>query len=128
MFRLNDLFGVNLAHTAERLAVVALDNLDPIQRAAKALLAANRVFLERFLDARADLDCYRPGIGTVVFPRLKSGRVEELCRRAREEYETSVVPGRFFGSPEHFRIGISGSTETVAEGLDRLGRALDEVR
>jgi aspartate/methionine/tyrosine aminotransferase len=127
MFRLNDLFGVNLAHATERLAVVALDHLDPIAASAKALLAANRVFLDRFLDSRTDLECFRPGLGTVVFPRLKSGRVEELCARARDRYETSVVPGRFFGRPDHFRIGISGSTETVAEGLERLGKALDDV-
>jgi aspartate/methionine/tyrosine aminotransferase len=127
IWRLNDLFGVNAAHAAERLGVVALDNLEPIAAGARALLDANRVLLERFLDGREDLACVRPGVGTVVFPLLKRGRVEDLCARARERYDTSVVPGRFFGRPEHFRIGISAPTETVAEGLERLGLALDEA-
>lgn len=127
IWRLNDLFCVNAAHAAERLSVVALDNLGPIAAASRALLDTNRPLLDRFIDARRDVSCFRPGFGTVVFPRLKSGRVEELCTHARERYETAVVPGRFFGRPEHFRIGISASTERVAEGLERLAKALDEL-
>jgi aspartate/methionine/tyrosine aminotransferase len=45
----------------------------------------------------------------------------------RDKYETSVVPGRFFEMPEHFRIGIGGTTENVREGLARMGAALDEL-
>jgi len=127
IWRLNDLFGVNLAHPAERLSVVALDNLEPIAAGAQALLDANRVLLDRFLDTRGDLSCFRSGFGTVAFPLLKSGRVEELCACALERYETSVVPGGFFGRPEHFRIGLRAPTEMVAEGLVRLGKALDET-
>lgn len=126
IFRLNDLFGVNLAHAAERLSVAALDHLDRLAARARALLDANRPLLHRFLDSRSDLECARPEFGTVLFPRLVGGRVEELCALLRERHETCVVPGRFFGRPEHFRVGISAPTPTLAEGLDRLGRALDE--
>jgi len=126
IWRLNDLFGVNAAHPAERLSVVALDNLDRIARRARALLEANRRLLHGFLDARRDLACGRPEFGTVVFPRLEHGAVDALCRRLLERYETSVVPGRFFGRPEHFRVGISVPTEMLAEGLERLAKALDE--
>jgi len=50
-----------------------------------------------------------------------------LCRILREKYETSVVPGNFFEMPEHFRIGISGDTNQLNAGLERLGKALDEI-
>jgi aspartate/methionine/tyrosine aminotransferase len=49
-----------------------------------------------------------------------------LCELLREKYETSVVPGRFFEMPAHFRVGLGGDSETLAEGLERLGGALDE--
>jgi len=127
LWRLNDLFGVNPAHAAERLSVVALDNLDRIAARARGLLEANRPLLHRFLDARQDVSCARQEFGTVVFPRLERGAVDGLCERLRERYDTSVVPGRFFGRPEHFRIGISVSTEVVAGGLERLAKALDEL-
>lgn len=127
MWRLNDLFVTNAAHPAQRLSVIAFDNLDRFADRARDLLAANHVLLRRFLDARADLSCARPRFGTVVFPRLERGSVDALCGVLRDRYQTSVVPGRFFGSPDHFRIGISRPTDMVAEGLDRLSRALDEL-
>jgi aspartate/methionine/tyrosine aminotransferase len=44
----------------------------------------------------------------------------------REKYETSVVPGEFFGMPRHFRLGIGGETAALQAGLERLGAALDQ--
>jgi len=46
----------------------------------------------------------------------------------REKYETTVVPGSFFERPEHFRLGIAGETDVLEAGLERLGRALDEIK
>ena len=127
MWRLNDLYGVIAAHPAERLSVVALDHLERIGARAQALLAANRARMDAWLDSRDDLRAARPPAGTVVFPRLRRGSVEALCARLREAYETSVVPGRFFEMPEHFRLGLGGETATLAEGLKRLAAALDEL-
>ena len=127
MWRINDLHGAIPAHAAERLAVVALDHLPAIAAAARALLARNRALLAAFLDTRRDLETVRPEAGTIVFPRLAGGEVEALCRLLRERHETSVVPGAFFESPGHFRLGIGGETEMVEEGLARLARALDEL-
>jgi aspartate/methionine/tyrosine aminotransferase len=127
MWRLNDLFGVIPAHPAERLSVLALNHLDRIAGRARALLEANRPLLGRFLDSRGDLECVRPPYGTVAFPRLKSGKVEQLCSLLREKYETTIVPGRFFEMPEHFRLGIGGNTGMLAAGLDRLAAALDAL-
>jgi len=127
MWRLNDLFGVNAAHPAELLSVIALDNLEKIAARAKKLLAANRVQLNKFFDSRRDLTVVRPEAGTIAFPHLAGGNVDRLCALLRERYETSVVPGRFFEMPEHFRVGIAGAPETIAGGLERLGAALDEV-
>jgi aspartate/methionine/tyrosine aminotransferase len=128
MWRINDLHGSTAAHPAELLSVIALYHLDRVAARARELLARNRALLDRFLGARGDLEAVPPAAGTVAFPRLAGGRVDELCRRLRDRYETSVVPGRFFEMPDHFRIGIGEETEIVAEGLARLGRALDEMR
>lgn len=127
IWRLHDIFGGIPAHPAERLSVAALANLDRIAARARTLLDANWPVLNRFLDSRDDLDTFRPPYGTVVSPRLKSGQVERLCALLREKYETSVVPGRFFEMPEHFRIGIGIPTDILQEGLQRLSAALDEM-
>ena len=129
MWLLNDLFSATQVHIGERLSVVALNQIDEIAARAKALLDRNRALLNAFLDMREDLECVRPQFGTVMFPRLRSGEtVTRLCRLLREKYETTVVPGRFFERPTHFRVGISGDTDTLEAGLERLGNALDEIK
>jgi aspartate/methionine/tyrosine aminotransferase len=127
MWRLNDLFGVNAAHPAELLSVVALDQLPQISARAKQLLTTNRALLKKLLDSRKDLLTIRPEAGTIAFPQLTTGPAEAFCQLLREKYETSVGPGRFFEAPAHFRIGIGGETENVREGLSRVATALDDL-
>lgn len=124
--RLNDLFAATPAHPAERMSVIAFDHLELFRGRARELLAKNRPLLETFLDSREDLECFRPLVGTVVFPRLRQGDPETFFQLLREKYETSVVPGSFFEMPRHFRLGIGGPTQDLREGLERLGAALDE--
>ena len=126
IWRLNDLFGVNTAHPAERMSVMAFDHLEQFRERARALLATNRALLDAFLDSRHDLECFRPPGGTVVFPRLIHGDAEAFLKLLREKYETTVVPGKFFEMPQHFRIGIGGETTGLRDGLERLSAALDE--
>jgi len=128
MWHINDLYGVNAAHPAELLSVIALDNLSRVEARAKRLLNANRPVLDAFLQSRQDLECVRPEFGTVAFPKLRKGSVEALDRLLREKYETAVVPGSYFDMPQHFRIGIGGDPEMTRIGLERLGAALDELR
>jgi len=128
IWRLNDLMMNNPAHAAERLSCIALSNLERIKDRARLLLETNRAAWTRFVDSRDDLDELRSPYGTVSFPRWKQGNVDRLCDVLREEYETTVVPGRFFQMPEHFRIGLGCETDVFAHGIQRLGLALDALR
>ena len=111
-------------HPAELLAVIALDNLNRVRDRARSLLDPNRALVNDFLKQHPMLDCEPSCFGTTVFPRLKAGDAEEFVKMAREQFETSVVPGDFFEQPQHFRIGFCGATETVRGGLERLSAAL----
>jgi len=125
MWRLNDLFGVNQAHPAERISVIALQNFETIRKWSRALLYRNRQLLNQFLATRNDLAVQPLNFGTVVFPRLLTGSVDRFCELFREKYEGSVVPGSFFEMPDHFRMGIGGESDAVAASLKQLGTALD---
>ncbi|HSS22222.1 MAG TPA: pyridoxal phosphate-dependent aminotransferase [Pyrinomonadaceae bacterium] len=127
MWRLNDLFAATAVHAGERLSVVALKQLGQIGGTASQRLHLHRQMLNDFLDSRDDLETIRPACGSIMFPRVKHGRCERLCELLREKYDTTVVPGKFFELPDHFRIGMGGDTETFTEGLSRLGQALDEL-
>ncbi|HET8890564.1 MAG TPA: pyridoxal phosphate-dependent aminotransferase [Candidatus Angelobacter sp.] len=128
MFRINDLHGATFAHPAELLSVVALQKLPQIAAQMKSMLDANRRLLHDFLLGRDDLDYFWPEYGTIVFPRLKHGDVASLCDILRRDFETSVVPGNFFESPDRFRIGVGTPTESVQEALHKLGLGLDRYR
>jgi aspartate/methionine/tyrosine aminotransferase len=128
IWRLNDLFGVNAAHLAEQASVLAFDRLDELRGKASRLLRINRELLGSFLDANPELECFRPSAGTVVFPKLPDGDPEVFLELLREKYETTVVPGKFFGMARHFRIGIGGETDMVRGGLERIDAALKEFQ
>lgn len=128
IWRLNDLFGVIPAHVAERLTVVVLKNFELVAARARGILNPNRESLNRFLAGREDLESTPLVAGTVTFPRLRTGRVDALCDRLRQNYETTVVPGHYFDMPDHFRIGIGRDPAETVEGLRRLGCALDDLR
>jgi aspartate/methionine/tyrosine aminotransferase len=124
MWRLNDLFGSIPAHPAELLSVVAFQHLRTIRERTRKIVDADRMLLNDFLSQQTGVSTGRTLFGTTSFLRLKNGDAEQFLERLRTEYETSAVPGRFFGSRNHFRIGMGVNTEMFGEGLRRIGLAL----
>jgi aspartate/methionine/tyrosine aminotransferase len=127
MWRLNDLFGVNQAHQAERLGCIAVDNLDRVTGDNPAMLERNRTLFNHFVASRPDLDCAPAEHGITAFPRWHGGDTQRLDDHLRDRYDTSVVAGRWFEMPERFRIGFGLPTPDFEEGLTRLGAALDDL-
>ncbi len=128
MFHINDLHGATFAHPAELLSVIAFARLPQIAAKAKSILDANRRLLQDFLRGRDDLDYFWPEFGTIVFPRLKEGNLDALCQLLRSSFDTSVAPGRFFETPDRFRMGVGAGTDAVRDALQQLGRGLDRYR
>jgi hypothetical protein len=128
MRHINDLYGVNAAYPADLLSVIALDNLNRVSARAMKLRASNRPSLDAFLRSRDDLAYFAPDFGTIVFPKLLRGSVNELDELLREKYETAIVPGSYFDMPQHFRLGIGGDPEMTQLALERLAAGLDEIR
>jgi aspartate/methionine/tyrosine aminotransferase len=128
MWRLNDLFGVNQAHPAERLACIAFEHIEEVTGDSKAMLRRNRDRWNGFVGSRDDIECMPAEHGITAFPRWAGGSTERLDSKLRERYDTAVVPGRWFEMPEHFRVGFGLASEDFEEGLNRLGSALDELQ
>ena len=124
---LRDIFDGIGPQPSERLSVVALNKLPKVIARAKRILETNRAVLNEFLDSREELDVVRTESGTTSFPCLLKGRVEDLYDSLHQKYETAIVPGRFFESPQHFRVGMCAEPELFSEGVKRLGAALDEL-
>jgi aspartate/methionine/tyrosine aminotransferase len=128
MRRLDDIFAASAPNVMERLSVLAINRLPRIAARARIILQTNRKTLNDFLKRHDDVDAVRMQFGTTSFPRLQNADVEKLCALLIEKYETSVVPGRFFESPQHIRIGLCCEPEKFEIGIQRLDAALDELR
>ncbi len=127
MRRLNDLYASLPPHLAERLSVVAFDRLPVLRARANAMIDANRAAYREILGGHPALDQTVFDQGTTVFPRLVGGDADGFFTRLLANYETSVVPGRFFGRPDHVRIGLGGDPAMTRGGLERIKAALEQA-
>ena len=127
MWRLNDLFGVNQAHQAERLGCIAFDHIDEVIGERPAMLERNRKLFNEFLATRTDLECAPAVHGITAFPRWNGGDTQRLDDHLREHYECAIVPGRWFEMPDHFRVGFGIPTDLFSEALVRLSQGIDDL-
>ena len=83
----------------------------------------------------------RSGLLQLVFHPETAADAHALAERLRpehvltaqvrvsgERYDTAVVPGRWFETPDHFRIGFGLPTDDFEEAIGRLGSALDDLQ
>ena len=124
MRRLNDLFGVHPPHVAERMSVVAFERLPQLRARATAIVDANRAAYRELLGGHPRLEQTVFDHGAAVFPRLAGTDGDAFFQRLTSQYETSVAPGRFFGMPDHVRIGLGADPAMTREGLTRIAEAL----
>ncbi|HKW77336.1 MAG TPA: aminotransferase class I/II-fold pyridoxal phosphate-dependent enzyme [Terriglobales bacterium] len=128
MWNLHDIHAGTYPFIAEALSVIAFEKLPEIAARTKAMLEENRRLLRDFLKQQDALEYIWPEYGTVVFPRLKQGKVDDFCEVLRRDFDASVVPGRFFEMPDRFRMGVGIATEQVRAALEQLGAALERYR
>src|SRR5215813_9030519 len=122
---MNDLFGAVGSMPSDTLSVAAFRVLDKLESRTRSIIEPNIALVHEFLREHEDaLDCVVPERSMTVFPRLKHSDDSEPLHDALRRSETSIVPGKFFETPRHFRLGFAVKTEDVAAGLRNLSKAL----
>jgi hypothetical protein len=110
---------------AERAAAVAFDHLPALAARARRILEPNFASFDQFMAGQPALEWVKPRGRTVAFPRLRGvASSDAFAERLVLEYQTAVVPGRFFEAPAHFRVALGIQHDVLARGLDAIGRAL----
>ncbi len=127
LWEMNDLFGSAGSFLAEQASVVVLNRLSVARDRARVILTANRIALNDFLSSASHITTVYPDHGTIVFPRLTTGVVEDFIDLLRRRYDVSVASGTFFGDNYSFRLGLGEDPAVTREGLIRISEALMEL-
>ena len=89
----------------------------------RARVDRNLATMADFIASQPSLSWAPPETGTVGFVRLDGGDVDALVERLLAR-ESLVTPGRFFGVPDHFRVGFGMDRPQLEEGLRILASVL----
>ncbi|HEX3129462.1 MAG TPA: pyridoxal phosphate-dependent aminotransferase [Thermoanaerobaculia bacterium] len=123
--RVRDCMGAVGSVPSDGLAVAAFRQLPRLAERTRTLLEPNQKLIREFLEEHSDeLDCVLPARTMMVFPRLRKEEDSQPLHDRLRRLETSIVPGRFFESPRHFRLGFAVRPDDVATGLRHLSAAL----
>jgi hypothetical protein len=126
--RLRDLVDGTGSVLAERAAAIAFDHLPALAARARGILEPNLTVFGDFLANQPGLEWVAPRGGTVAFPRLRGVvSADAFTDRLLREFETAVVPGRFFEAPPHFRVALGIPRDILERGLDAIGGALRQT-
>jgi aspartate/methionine/tyrosine aminotransferase len=125
MRRVNDFMAATGSMPSDALALAAFRRLPRLAARARAILEPNQALVRDFLaDHQEWLAAVQPAHAMMVFPRLLREDDSQALHDRLRRRETSIVPGRFFDHPRHFRLGFAVLPEDVAEGLRRLSEEL----
>lgn len=114
---------------AERLALLAFQQIDWLEARSRRIVQANSRAAQGLVERTPELACVPTDGGLVLFPRLVgSSDATPLVDWLFHEFEVGVVAGLHFEAPAHLRLALGGRPESVGEALDRLGKAFDAMR
>ena len=111
---------------SQTIATWALSRWDFFLRRARRILDVNRKIAADALREMPALEEGVPSRGSVMFPHC-SVHVAKLADRLLRQYKTVIAEGRFFGVPDHFRLGLGGETRDLRKGLANLRRLLRSI-
>ena len=125
--RIKDYTSGGSSAVSQLLATWALERWDLFLQRARRILTTNRKTLWESMERMPALSGPVPPFGTVFFPH-SAVRVGQLAKDLLARYKTVIAEGRFFGVPDHFRLGLGGDPREFRRGLENLRKALRSAR
>ena len=113
---------------SDSLALAALRQADQLLARTRSIIEPNQYLIRTFLQAHEEFLAYVfPKHSMIVFPRLKKLTDSEPLHNLLRQYETSIVPGKYFEEARHFRLGFAVKTPDVEVGLGYLSNVLHQL-
>ena len=107
---------------------MVLDHYEEYESRSKQLLLRNRDILNETIQPLLEKGYLKgriPEHGCIYFPQLVGvSDADIFLRDLAEKQNVYAVPGRFFGAPQHVRIGFGGRTEELKIALKKLSHQI----
>jgi len=116
----------SVASPSRALAKRALHNVETLNERSRERLATNHEMLRSFVAGRDDLDGEVRPDSTIAFLKHRSADGDAVVERALEA-DILVIPGRFFGDSDGFRVSVAREPQQVDAALDAFGTVLDDL-
>jgi aspartate/methionine/tyrosine aminotransferase len=123
--RLKDYTTICNAAPSEILALIALRARDRVLDRTRSIVRQNLAILDKFFDENGEhFSWTRPRAGSICFPLLKTGNIDEFAAALTEQEGVLLLPGSQFGYPgNHFRLGYGRRDMGVAvEKMEQFAR------
>ncbi len=110
---------------SEFLAELALRHRQRLVDRNLGIIRNNLEVVDRFLQEHADLLAWiRPRAGSMGFPRLLQGDVDQFCERLIQAASVMLLPGSMYDdTANHFRLGLG--RRNLPEAIARLEEFVD---
>ena len=105
---------------SEFLAEVAMRNRHKLAERNLGIIKHNLAIMDDFFASHADLFSWvRPGAGSMGFPKLLRGEVEEFCDMVVRKAGVLLLPGTTYDDMgNHFRVGLG--RKNLPQAVERL--------
>lgn len=123
----------NVANVSQRAAVAALNGPQEPVEEMRRVFDARRRTMHRSLTAIDGVRCLEPAGAFYAFPDLSAFLGDrfrstlELAAWILDEVGVALVPGEGFGAPGYARLSYALADDQLADGLERLAKALRVV-
>ena len=110
---------------SEFLAEVALRNRQKLIDRNLAIIRHNLKVVDEFMDRNsATFSWIRPQAGSMAFPRLLKGGIEDFCDKLVRQSGVLLLPGTMYDeSNDHFRLGLG--RRNLPQAVERLEKYLN---
>lgn len=108
----------------EFLAEIAMRNREKLAERNLGIIRSNLAVMDEFFARHADLFSWvRPRAGSMGFPKLLRGEVEEFCDMVVHKTGVLLLPGTMYDDTgNHFRVGLG--RKNLPQAVERLEKFL----
>lgn len=105
----------------DRLAAIALENIDAIIERNHNIVRSNIKILDKWVNEEPRITYVKPKSGTIAFLKYDFDMCsEEFCIRLLEEKGVMLVPGSALDMDGYLRIGYAFNPQVIEDGLKKI--------